>query len=80
MTRSVEESVLVNVGERAAEVHVVIMTILARVVTRVEEMIALVNLERVEDANASVIGAVLQRQRRGCRGDSKGGGGSGMGG
>ena len=36
--------------------------VLARVVTRVEEMMALVNLSRVEDANASMIGAVLQRQ------------------
>ena len=61
MTRAVEESVLVNVGVRAAEVHVLTMTVLARVVTRVEDMMALVNLERVEDANVSVIGAGLQR-------------------
>ena len=59
MTRAVEESVLVNVGTRAAEVHVVTMAVLARVVTRVDKMMVLVNLERVEDANTSVMGAGL---------------------
>ena len=62
MTRAVEERVLVKVGARAAEEHVVTMAVLVRVVTRVEEMMTLVNLERVEDANASVIAAWLPLQ------------------
>ena len=71
---------LVKVGARATEVHMVTMTVLARVVTRVEEMIALVNLERMEDTNASVMGAEWQRQGRGGGGGSEGRGGSGLGG
>ena len=54
VTGAVGESVLVKVGTRAAEVHVVTM----RPVTRVEKMMVLENLERVEEANVSVIGAV----------------------
>ena len=65
VTRAMEENVVVKVGAGGAEVHMVTMTVLARVVTRVEEMMTLVNLERVEDANASVMGAMLQRQGRG---------------
>ena len=65
MTRAVEESVLTKVGVRASEVHVAKMTVLARVVTQVEETMALVNVERVEDANVSVMGDGLQRQREG---------------
>ena len=60
MTRIVEEDVLVKVGMKAVEVHVVTMTMLMRVLTRVEEMMILENLERVEDANTSVMGAWLQ--------------------
>ena len=52
---AVEGSVSVKVKARATEVHVVTMTVLARVVIRVEEMMVLVNFERVEDANASVL-------------------------
>ena len=51
---------LVMVGMRAAEVHVVTMMVVTRVVTGVEEMMVLENLERVEDANASVMGVGLQ--------------------
>ena len=79
MTREVEESVLVTVGARAAEVPTVTMMVLARMVTRVEEMMALVNLERVEDDNASVIVDGLQRKGRGGGGGNEGGGGSGNG-
>ena len=49
------ESVLVKVGMRAIEVHVVTTTVLARVVIRMEEIMVLVNLEMMEDAKASVI-------------------------
>ena len=59
MTTSADGSVLVKVGARATEVHMVTMTVLARVVTRVEEMMALVNLKRVEDDNTSLMGAGL---------------------
>ena len=79
MTWKIEESLLVKVGARAAEVHILTMTVFERVVTRVEEMMALVNLKRVEDAKPSVMGDGLQRQWRGSGGDSKGGGGSGLG-
>ena len=51
---------LVTVRMRAAEVYVVIMMVLERAMTRVEEMVVLVNLEREEDVNELVMRAGLQ--------------------
>ena len=68
LTRAVEESVLVKMGMRAADVHVMIMTVLVRVVTRVDEMMVLENLKRVEDDNASVIGGCVVVAREGGEG------------
>ena len=56
VTRTDEESVLVKGGMRVSEMHVVIMTVLVRVVIRVGEMMILVNLERLKDSTASVVG------------------------
>ena len=78
MIRAVEESVLVEAGIRTVEVYAETMMVMVRVVTRVKEMISLVNLEKVEDDNTVVIGVGLEKQGRGSRGDSKGGRNSGM--
>ena len=55
-----EENVLVTVEMNTAEVHMVVTTVLERVVRRVEDMIVLVNLETMEDANTRVMGAGLE--------------------
>ena len=61
VTRAVEESVLIKMGTRAVYVHVVMMTVVARVLSRVGEMMIRDGLERMEDDNASVMGPVLKR-------------------